>query len=266
MSEERITLNNALNSFYNLKSKYEIKYNNFVKGLIQNTEMSNREKQKKLATFKKKCIVCDKEGGTVFTTSKKDLKAVCGNTASPCALDIHIQRAGYMNIETSIQEFKNDTEENKSKIIAEKMKILFGYKTEEETEVRFEELKEEFELDYSLFQEQLSKLNDILNNSMKKVELKRQHGEIIFIIDQMKIMMKEYNANPKDAIIKDIVDTYQSRLKPLLKKNMDTKYVVNNMLHDDEDDTYHLIQKKYTVMELYDEVEEPIIVSFKTKK
>ena len=47
---------------------------------------------------------------------------------------------------------------------------------------------------------------------------------------------------------------------------MDTKYVVNNILHDDEDDTYHLIQKKYTIMELYDEVEEPIIVSFKTKK
>jgi len=266
MSEERITLNNALKGFYNLKSKYEKKYDNVVKSLIQNTEMSNREKQKKLATFKKKCIVCDKNGGTIFTTSKKDLKAVCGNTASPCALDIHIKRGAYSNIEINVQEFKDDTEENKSKIIAEKMKVLFGYKTEDETEVRFEELKDEFEIDFSIFQEQLSKLNDILNNSMKKVELKRQQDEIIFIIDQMKSMMKEYRTNTKDAIIKDIVDTYQSRLKPLLKKNMDTKYVVNDILHDDEDDTYHLIQKKYTVMELYEESEAPIIVSFKTKK
>jgi len=70
MSEERITLNNALKGFYNLKSKYEKKYDNVVKSLIQNTEMSNREKQKKLATFKKKCIVCDKDGGTIFTMSK----------------------------------------------------------------------------------------------------------------------------------------------------------------------------------------------------
>jgi hypothetical protein len=47
---------------------------------------------------------------------------------------------------------------------------------------------------------------------------------------------------------------------------MDTKYSVNDIIHDDEDDTYHLIQKKYTVMELYEEFDEPMIVSFKTKK
>jgi hypothetical protein len=266
MSGENISFKKALNEFYRLKKIYDGKYDTFVRRIIRNDELSRREKQQKVATFKKKCINCEKNGGTKFTISSNELKAVCGDVNDPCALDIHIIKAMNSNIETDVGDFKSETDTMKEKIIVAKMNILFGYKTEEETETIFEKLKDDFEVDFAVLQEQQLKLNNILNNSMKKVELTRLDNESIFILEQMKVLMKEYNTKRDDALIKEIVDTYHTRLQPLLVNRMNTKYVINRIEQDQEDGTFHLIQKKYNTLELYEPFEESSVVSFKVGK
>jgi len=264
MSEEK-TYKNAVMSFYRLKNKYEKKYDDYVNRLVRNKELSKKEKQQKIATFKKKCINCDKLGGTAFTITGDDLKASCGNTTDPCDLDIHIKRGAYNDLEETITLFHDGTEESKEKIIVAKMNILFGYKTEDEIEREFEELKSDFDLNFTIYQENLLKLQNILNDSMKKVELNRLSNDIVFTIEQMKEVMETYRKSPNDSLIKDIVDTYQNRLRPLLEKHMETKYVINKMEVNDEDGTYHLVQKKYNMSELYAENEMSQVLSFKTK-
>jgi hypothetical protein len=264
MSEEK-TYKNAIMSFYRLKNKYEKKYDDYVNKLVRNKELSKKEKQQKIATFKKKCINCDKLGGTVFTIKSDELKANCGNTSDPCDLNIHIKRGAYNDLEETISLFHDGTEESKKKIIVAKMNILFGYKTEDEIEREFEELKNDFDLNFTIYQENLLKLQNILNDSMKKVELNRISNDIIFTIEQMKEVMDTYKKKPNDTLIKDIVDTYQNRLRPLLEKHMETKYVVNKMEINNEDGTYHLVQKKYNIDEIYSETEMSQVLSYKTK-
>ena len=266
MSGEKLSFKKALNDFYRLKHNYDNKYETFVRKLMRNEEMSNREKKQKAATFKKKCINCDKEGGTIFTTSQTELKAMCGNPNDPCALNIHLKKGTNSNLEDDILEFKQETDMVKEKIIVSKMNLLFGYKSEEETEDNFEKLKDDFEVDFSVLQELQLKLSNVLNDSMKKVELNRMNNDITFMIEQMKVLMKEYNVKRDDALIKEIVDTYHTRLRPLLSKYMDTKYVINRIERDDEDGTYHLIQKKFDIAELYQVMGDTSIISFKIGK
>lgn len=265
MSEER-TYKNALSSFYRLKNNYEKKYEDFVNKLVRNKELSKKEKQQKISTFKKKCVNCDKVGGTVFSITGDNLKATCGNTSDPCDLDIHIKRGAYGNIEETIEIFRQDTEESKKKIIIAKMDLLFGYKTDDEIEKNFEELKSDFDLNFTIYHENLLKLQNILNDSMKKVELKRLNNDIIFTIEEMKEVMNTYKKKPNDSLIKDVVETYQTRLIPLLEKQMEKKYTINKIEMNEEDGTYHLIQKKFDINQLYTENDESQVLSFKMKK
>ena len=265
MSEER-SFKNAIMSFYRLKHSYEKKYDDFVNRLARNKELSKKEKQQKLATFKRKCINCNKDGGTQFTISGEKLTAICGNTSDPCDLNIELTRGAYSNIEENVELFKKDTEESKTQIIIAKMNLLFGYKNEEEIENDFDELKKEFDLNFTIYQEQLLQLQNVLNDSMKKVELKRQSNDIVFLIEQMKQVMETYRKKPDDALIKDIVDTYQNRLRPLVQQHMDTKYIINKMELNDEDGTYHLIQKKHDLAQLYTMTEDSQVLSFKASK
>jgi len=146
------------------------------------------------------------------------------------------------------------------------MNLLFGYKSEDETENDFDELKKDFDLNFTIYQEQLLQLQNVLNDSMKKVELKRQSNDIIFLIEQMKQVMETYRKKPDDVLIKDVVETYQNRLRPLLQKHMETKYIINKMELNEEDGTYHLIQKKYDLAQLYTMTEDSQVLSFKASK
>jgi hypothetical protein len=265
MSEER-NFKNAIMSFYRLKNAYEKKYDDFVNKLARNKELSKKEKQQKVASFKKKCISCNKDGGSVFTITGEELKASCGNTSDPCDLNINIKRGAYSNIEENVDLFKNDTEESKTKIIIAKMNLLFGYKSENETENEFDDLKKDFDLNFTIYQEQLLELQNVLNDSMKKVELKRQSNDIVFLIEQMKQVMETYRKKPDDVLIKDVVETYQNRLRPLLQKHMETKYIINKMELNEEDGTYHLIQKKHDLAQLYTMTEDSQVLSFKASK
>lgn len=273
MSKERSVENteenkvsDAVNNFYRLKSEYENKYNNFIHKIMKNTSLSNREKQKRAIAFKKKCIVCEKDGGSIFTITEENLTAVCGHTADPCALKINIKRGLYYDIEESISLYKAEVESTKEDIIKMKMNILFGYKTENEIMEAFEVLKEDFEMEFNELQEQEKSMSDIMNNSMNKIEIKRQYDEIFFIVEQMKVLMNEYDNKRDDGAVKEVVSSYISRLKPLLVKHMDTKYVVNRIEQNDDDGTYHLIQKKFEFLELFENARKTDIISNHTFK
>ena len=266
MSVENITPREALKEFYKLKSSYEKKYDEFVKRIVKNSQLTTREKQQKVSTFKKKCISCDKDGGSLFSNENNTLKVICGNTSDPCELNIEIRKGEDLNIETSISDFTEDVEKSKEDIIKLKMDVLFGYKTENDIINKFEKIKDDYETDFTILQEQNIKLGNIVNNSMELVEIKKQNNEIQFIIDEIKQSIEEFNKTLNDKIIKNVVDVYNTRLLPLVKKNMDAKYKVNKMFYNEEDDTYHLIQKKYTLFDLYDRVDPIVVETFKLGK
>ena len=95
--EDSTKFNEALNRYYILKSKYELTINKEVVKLIKNKILTKTAKQEKFKQLKKKCIICGKEGGTIFNQEGNILIAKCGNLVNPCKLDIQLQKAKYIN-------------------------------------------------------------------------------------------------------------------------------------------------------------------------
>lgn len=256
----------AISEYYKLKAKYEKKYNKFISSLSQDSTLTLKQKESKLAKFKKKCVSCNKDGGTIFSNEDNKLKAICGNVNNPCNLNIHIDKGAYQDLYEGINDFEEGLEENKKDIICTKLDLLFGYDSESIVLEKFKKMKEDFELDSIILQEQLTKLLNIENNSMKKVEIKNQNEKIYQLIDNLKENIKNYNETSNETYIKNSVLIYNKELKPLLDTNMKTKYQINSVVYNELDNTYKLIQNKAKFSDYLEQVEEPKVVSFKNGK
>lgn len=259
-------INEAMHRFYKLKSEYDDKYKKFIESIINNKALSKSEKQKKMSTFKKKCVICGKEGGSIFDINENTLLAKCGNTLKPCGFHIEIKRGEYIPLEEAINDFEEDVNDDKISIIRNKLDLLFGYQDLTVMQTKFEKQKELYEENSTIYREELKRLKDVQNNSMKKIEIKKQNLEIYVLIEKIKQLIKDYNTNLKDSYIKDLIMIYNEDLVPLLKKNITTKYPVNRIDYDDENSTYHLVQRKYSLNETIDELSEPEVIKFNVVK
>ena len=106
-----------LNNYFKLKQSYEEKINNEKQVIINNNNLTVKEKQLKFQQYKKKCINCKQNGGTIFTNKNGILTAKCGNTESPCALDIQIKRGKWMLLTKAADLSEDDIEITKESII-----------------------------------------------------------------------------------------------------------------------------------------------------
>ena len=89
----------AIKKYYQLKGEYMKKYEN-SKNKITSQDISKGEMKKKLKNMKVKCLNCRQFGGMVFSEKNRILSAKCGNTASPCQLDLQIKLPKFMTFQT----------------------------------------------------------------------------------------------------------------------------------------------------------------------
>jgi hypothetical protein len=62
--------------------------------------------------------------------------------------------------------------------------------------------------------------------------------------------------------VRDSIEIYTIQLEPKLKQLMSLKYRSNLVEYNEDDNTYHLIQQKYTVLDLEDNYVKPEVISF----
>jgi len=91
--------------YYELKKKYD----DYKKKILT----SYKVKSKPNITYK--CINCKQIGGTIFENKKDYFKVICGNTSSPCDLNINITKCKVTNIKDRIYEIQNDIGSLKTK-------------------------------------------------------------------------------------------------------------------------------------------------------
>ena len=138
-SRNPMSVNEALNEFYKLKSKYESDFNKDKQKIIKNKFFSWKEKKQEFKQLKPKCINCRRPVGTIFSVKhigkenddSRELKAICGSLSEPCNLNITINPGVTYNIMNHIKELEKDNEDYKNEIIEYKNKLLFGYTTTE---------------------------------------------------------------------------------------------------------------------------------------
>ena len=123
---------NAMNKYYKLKSDYEKKYKKTVKNIANNDLTSLAKKRRLISSIKPKCVKCKRDVGTIFSNKDRVLTAKCGDTITPCGLDIQIHRGSVMSESKAADYWQNEIENEKLNIIQTKLDFLFGFVSEED--------------------------------------------------------------------------------------------------------------------------------------
>jgi hypothetical protein len=266
-----ISLDEALNNYYEFKTLYETSYDKEKRDIINNKKISWNEKRNRFQKLKPKCINCKRPVGTVFsrkfTDDKyggyKNLLAICGDKVKPCKLNINIKLDIVNSLENNIKELDSRIKEDKDFIIQKKNELLFGYTTTEKAINTFEQYKTELNESYDLKNFFLELLISKTDNDDKKKELKELLSEYYVIIKNINKDIIDANAEDNIQLIEDTirnnyVDLLMSKSASsdspsqigILEKIRNLRYMYNNVEYDEDTNEYHLVQKKNTIESL----------------
>ena len=260
MSETIESIQSSLNEYFKLKSKYESNNMKNKKDIMNNLNLSNKEKRNEYLKLKPKCINCKRPGGTIFKifynkeTDTEDayrtFKATCGIIVDPCILNIQIYIGKTQLLPDILNNFEEEIKLNKNIIIDDKNKLLFGYITTEEAINKFENIKELINSYSSLYEEYMNVYNNIIDNEDVKREINETIINLYNNIEEIKECIKKFNETDNTQSVKDVVQIYDTTLIPLLSKLKNLKYKEQSIFFDPESNTYNLIQKKYKISNL----------------
>jgi len=251
------SVESAINEFYKLKSKYETEIFKKKKTILNNATLSSKEKKMEFKKFKPKCINCKKVGGTIFSSKfysgaeeYREIKAVCGVISDPCNLNITIQTGKYELLPNMLDDIEKEIQDKKKTIIDDKNRLLFGLITTETALQNFEDIKNYISSLTTLLESYLIEYNSLTDNLEKKNELKENIVKTYFYIEEIKASIIKFNQDNNNQYIRDVANVYITTLKPLLNKIIDLKYKENSVFYNENDNTYNLIQKPYTIQSL----------------
>lgn len=254
----------ALNNYYQLQNNYNKKYDTKKSKILLNEGLTLREKKREIEKLKRNCINCNQSGGTIFKYENGNLIALCGNTTTPCNLNISIQKNKVVNIKSLINDLENEIEKVKSNIIKVKLDFLFNYNNQEKSLQLFNKYKEDLENLNINYNNLFIQFNEIINNDERNLKIKENFLSKHELIDKLEILNMEFNSTKNSGYIKDMVELYINELNKITITLMNYKYELNLVqLTDDKNRIFELTQKKFIEKNFEIVVEEHKINSFK---
>jgi hypothetical protein len=257
MSEDSVE--NKINEYYRLKSRYDEENQKIKNKIRNNKELSLKEKKSEFQQLKPKCVNCGKPGGTTFASvinknnkvsdQFRELRAFC-KAVEPCGLKINIAVGNFDNINTFLKEIQDEINDYKKDIIRDKNKLLFGLLTTTKALENFDTQKEGITDFTNLLQVYLEDYIKITDNAEDKQKLGEELEKSYLDIQEIKICIENFNRTNDVQYVRDAVNIYVTNLKPKLAIILNLKYKENKIWYDDNDETYHLIQNKYTIKDL----------------
>jgi len=134
----------AIDNFYKLKGSYDAKYRRAKNNIRGDEDASLEEKRRRTSAILRKCVGCQRNVSTNFSTTNRELIATCGDESTPCGLDIKIQSGTYKYLPTLIDSIDSDLSISKLDINRIKLNLLFGLVSEEDMAEKFEKIKESY--------------------------------------------------------------------------------------------------------------------------
>lgn len=233
---QRTDYKEALNYYFRIKSDYEEKL------LKQRKKIYKDEPNKKIAkrllqNVRPKCINCKQDGGTIFSQGKVEERytAKCGNTSSPCNLDISIYTGASTNIEDTLNVFKEEVDDLKDTIIRQKLDTLFNYVTEGKSVMLFKMQMKTFNENMTLYNRFLNEYNHIHNNKEKKVAIVEKTVDIYRMIEQNRELIKRYRTEGNQEILVAAVTEQLKEILPEIRRLTAMKYEAMEVVNVDAD-------------------------------
>jgi len=242
-------LHDAINKFYQLKSKYEDDYEKEKIALIKLKNKNNLSWKDVRFEFKKifpKCVNCQRRVGSIFEIKvnnefERVLKAMCGDRKDPCPFDIEINLGITYDLRYLMNENEEETKKFKHQIILDKNDFLFGYIDSEEAVQKFDEIKNEINGSIESSEYYMSLLNEQIYNVDKKNNLKKIQTEVYTNISNIKKYADEYKKTHNKQFMSDIARIYYQDMTPRLKEIMEEKYTASYV--DQENNINLLVQE-----------------------
>jgi hypothetical protein len=264
-----MTSETIFNDYYKLKNMYEEQINKLKHKIIMNPSLSIKEKKQEFKELKPKCINCKRPVGSIFSNkynnekSFRELRATCGSISDPCNFKILIEVPETINVLDNIIDLEKELQVEKNNIIENKNKLLFGYLNTEESLEKFDKMKTDVEDSTSFLEYFLNKYNEVVDNKEINEEIKKLKEEVFnnYIIS-IKNSINEFDKTHNTKFILDAVDIYVNTLTPKLKELMDLKYKYNAVEFNADTNTFHLIQKKYTIKDMEYNLDEPKLIQY----
>lgn len=255
---ENESVENNINEYYRLKSKYNNDNEKNKKKILNNKMLSIKEKKAEFKQLKPKCVNCGKPGGTTFASiiSKetdggkfRELRAFC-NAVEPCGLTINIAVGNFENISSVLKTIDDEIYTAKNEIINDKNKLLFGLTTTEKVLENFDLQKDSIRDYTSLLENYLQIYVKITDDPERKEKLNDELEKSYLHIQSIKEALYRFNETNGIEFVKSAVEIYQNQLRPVLNEVLKLKYRENTVVFDESDNSYHLVQRNYSIKDL----------------
>jgi hypothetical protein len=266
--KSKMSVDEAMNEYYKLKSKYETDYHEkYIKPILKANDKSKREKRLEYQKLPKaECINCKRNVGSIFTIEKdsddysRTFIAKCGDLSDPCPLYISFNYTFRNELSLELLDADRDINEIKNKIIIDKNNMMFGYIAQNEAIANFNtdttELKSITE-SAGFIMEINIQLND---NPVKNDLIKKNEDKLgMEFLLPFKDMIKTFDQTGNTEVINKAVKLYVDEMVPLTTSIRNLKYEVNyvdflekkdNDDPDEKGDLYILVQKKNSLQNL----------------
>jgi hypothetical protein len=203
----------CLQKYFNMKSQYEKAL------LVKRKLIFYRGKTRKQGTrlakeYRPKCIKCARPFGTIFESRDRRYIARCGNTASPCDLNIQLYRGSYNMTEYMVYLFQEQVEMSKEAIISQKLDTLFNYLSEQNSAVKFQKELKNYSVDNSIFKDALNGLNELHFSPHKRELIRNKIIQIHELKNAMKQLLDDFQKNENLETMRTITEIYKNEYLP----------------------------------------------------
>jgi hypothetical protein len=238
-----------LEEYYKLKNKYMSIKQKKITELIGDYGKDYDQKKQILAKYKPKCINCKQDGGTIFTETPELLRATCGNTFSPCKLDLSIERKKFAQISEKLLTTHKNLEKYKKNIITTKLDFLFNYIEEEKAVELFETLKQQLNNSQESYNNLVNLYNSITNNEELKLLIQEKIIDFEINKKQYSDALELFKSSGEITYLKSAVEIHNSKLSPIGDELMKLKYK-SSYIEKNELDQFIFYQNSYNLEDL----------------
>jgi Leucine-rich repeat (LRR) protein len=213
----------SLREYFRLKNDYEVKLHKLRRSAYERGATKN-ESRHKARSVKAPCINCKRNVGTVFGHTDQKYTAVCGDTRSPCDLNIQLFVGDYFNMDELLKIHSEEIQIKKQQIIAQKMDTLFEYVSQAQSATKFKEVLEQYTQTSSMYKKTVSEYDKIYNNYERQTELDRKTEEIYRIRDDIRKILDEYRKSDNRELLIAAVEMHVKDLMPAVQNLRLMKY------------------------------------------
>jgi len=206
----------ALDHYFKSKNNYEIKLKE-AKHKIYQKEDNKKTAKKKILELNLPCIHCKRPVGTIFSNTKYNLIAICGDKQNPCILNIEIHKGFMMNIKYVLDLYREDIDFLKDSIIKQKLDTLFDYTNENQTTQLFKKGLDAYNGDSVIYKEILDKYNSLYENHYKMDLIADKNGQIFRLIENSRGLLEEYKKTQNTEFLKMAVELNIKEIIPEIK-------------------------------------------------